>query len=479
MDGLPYPTMEKHVSKHKVLIPPPCRAALEQLLGDRLSLSQAVRDHHGRDESIFPAMAPDAVAFVRTVDEVVAVVRLCKQYRIPLVPYGAGSSLEGHTLAVQGGLTLNLQQMNQIVQVHAHDQTATVQPGVTRKALNAELHGTGLFFPVDPGADATIGGMCATRASGTNAVRYGTMRENVLNLTVVTANGDIVKTARRARKSSAGYDLTRLFVGSEGTLGVIVEATVRLYPLPASIMAAVCAFPDINAAVEVVIQTIQLGVPIARCEFADSVAIKAINAYSKTQMPEQPHLFFEFHGSDAGVREQVELVESLAQDAGGARFEWAETPEARSKLWEARHNIYFAALQLRPGSRSVVTDVCVPISRLADCVHATAQDLQASGMLAPIVGHVGDGNFHVQMLVDGEQAHEVEQAEQLNARLVARALDMDGTCTGEHGIGLHKQGFLQDELGDHSVDLMRTIKASLDPDNIMNPGKIFAPSERA
>ncbi len=465
------------MSKNNIALPPDCLAALQHLLGDRLVTSQAVRDHHGRDESIFPTMAPQAVAFVRTVDEVVAVVRLCQQHRVPLVPYGAGSSLEGHTLAVHGGLTLNLQQMNQIVQVHAQDQTATVQPGVTRKALNAELRDSGLFFPVDPGADATIGGMCATRASGTNAVRYGTMRENVVNLTVVMANGEIVKTARRARKSSAGYDLTRLFVGSEGTLGVIVEATVKLYPLPAGIMAAVCAFPDINAAVEVVIQTIQLGVPIARCEFADTLAIKAINAYSKTQMPEQPHLFFEFHGSDAGVQEQVELVQSLVQDAGGAQFQWAHTPEARSKLWEARHNIYFAALQLRPGCRAVVTDVCVPISRLADCVNATAQDLQAAGMLATTVGHVGDGNFHVQMLVDGENPEEVALAEQLNARLVARALEMDGTCTGEHGIGLHKQGFLLDELGHTSVDLMRAIKQSLDPHNIMNPGKIFAMEE--
>ena len=455
-------------------MPPDCLAALQQLLGDRLATSQAVRDHHGRDESIFAAMPPEAVAFARTVEEVVAIVRVCKQYRVPIVPYGAGSSLEGHTLAVRGGLTLNLQQMNQIVQVHAQDQTATVQPGVTRKALNAELRDTGLFFPVDPGADATIGGMCATRASGTNAVRYGTMRENVVNLTVVTANGEIITTARRARKSSAGYDLTRLFVGSEGTLGVIVEATVKLYPLPAGIMAAVCAFPDINAAVEVVIQTIQLGVPIARCEFADGMAIKAINAYSKTGMPEQPHLFFEFHGSDAGVREQVELVESLAHDAGGAQFQWADTPEARSKLWEARHNIYFAALQLRPGSRSVVTDVCVPISRLADCVNATAEDLQVSNILAPMVGHVGDGNFHVQMLVDGANPDEVQQAEALNARLVARALEMDGTCTGEHGIGLHKQGFLLDELGHNAVDVMRAIKQSLDPDNLMNPGKIFS-----
>lgn len=449
-------------------------AGLSQLLGDRLSTSPAVREHHGRDESIFPAMPPDAVAFARTTSEVVAIVKLCQQYLVPIVPYGAGSSLEGHTLAAQGGLTLNMQQMNQVLAIHDQDQTATVQPGVTRKALNAALRDTGLFFPVDPGADATFGGMCATRASGTNAVRYGTMRENVLNLTAVTADGEVIKTARRAKKSAAGYDLTHLFVGSEGTLGVVVEATVKLYPQPESIMAAVCAFPDINAAVQVVVQAIQLGVPLARCEFVDSVAIKALNIYSKTGLPEQPHLFFEFHGSTAGVREQVELVQSITQEGGGAQFQWASSPEERTKLWEARHNIYFAALQLRPGSRSVVTDVCVPISQLADCVNETARDLQASGMLAPIVGHVGDGNFHVQMLVDGASRAEVEQAEQLNARLVARALAMDGTCTGEHGVGLHKQGFLLDELGSAPVNVMRQIKHALDPNNIMNPGKIFS-----
>ena len=349
--------------------------ALGTLLGPRLSTSAAVCAHHGRDESIFVAMPPDAVAFARSTDEVVAIVRLCKEHRVPVVPYGAGSSLEGHTLAARGGLTLNLQQMDRVIAIHADDQCATVQPGVTRKALNAALRDAGLFFPIDPGADATLGGMCATRASGTNAVRYGTMRENVLNLTVVTADGEVVTTARRAKKSAAGYDLTRLFIGSEGTLGVIVEATVRLHPLPESVMAAVCAFPDIHSAVEVVAQTIQLGVPIARCEFVDAIAIRALNGHSQTGLPEQPHLFFEFHGSEQGVREQVAAVQALAQDGGGAQFQWSGTPEERTRLWEARHNVYFAALQLRPGCRSVVTDVCVPISRLADCVTQTAQDL--------------------------------------------------------------------------------------------------------
>jgi len=455
-------------------LPPAFLDALGQLLGPRLSTSLAVREHHGRDESIFAAMPPDAVAHARTREEVVAIVRLCREHRVPLVPYGAVSSLEGHTLATRGGLTLNLQPMDQVIAIHPEDQTATVQPGVTRKALNAQLRGTGLFFPIDPGADATIGGMCATRASGTNAVRYGTMRENVLNLTVVTADGEVVKTGQRARKSAAGYDLTRLFVGSEGTLGVVVEATVRLYPLPESVMAAVCAFPDIDAAVQVVVQTIQLGVPIARCEFVDATAIRALNGHSRTGLPEQPHLFFEFHGSTAGVQEQVASVQALALDGGGAQFQWASSPEERTRLWEARHNVYFAALQLRPGCRSVVTDVCVPISRLAECVGQTAQDLQRSGMLAPIVGHVGDGNFHVQMLVDANDHAEVEQAEALNARLVRRALAMDGTCTGEHGVGLHKQGFLLDELGAAPVALMRQIKHAMDPHNLMNPGKVFA-----
>lgn len=449
-------------------------ARLDGMLEDRFSTSVPLREHHGRDESIFDATLPDAVAFARDTAEVIEIVRLCGEFNVPLIPYGAGSSLEGHTLAVKGGLTLNLMQMDGVVAIHAEDQTATVQPGVTREALNAVLRDTGLFFPVDPGADASIGGMCSTRASGTNAVRYGTMRENVVSLKVVMANGDVINTGRRAKKSAAGYDLTRLLVGSEGTLGIIVEATVRLHPQPESTMAAVCAFPDIDAAVQAVVQIIQLGVPIARCEFVDPVAIKALNLYSKTGLPEQPHLFFEFHGSESGLQEQIAVVQEFTADFGAASFVWASSPEERRKLWAARHNVYFAALQLRPGVRSIVTDVCVPISRLADCVNGTIEDLQGSGIVAPVVGHVGDGNFHVQMLVDGSSSTEIERAEAINARLVGRALAMDGTCTGEHGIGLHKQDFLIDELGDASVNVMRQLKKTLDPQNILNPGKIFS-----
>ncbi len=448
---------------------------LRELLGDRLSTSEAVCLQHGRDESIFEAMPPQAVAWPTSTEEVVALVKLCRDHGVPITPYGAGSSLEGHTLAARGGLTLNLQRMDGIVALNPEDLTATLQPGVTRKALNAALRDQGLFFPIDPGADATIGGMCATRASGTNAVRYGTMRENVVNLRVVTPDGEVVDTARRARKSAAGYDLTRLFVGSEGTLGVIVEATVRLHPLPEHVMAAVCAFPEVHSAIDTVVQVIQMGVPVARCEFVDAVAIRAINGYSKLSLPESPHLFFEFHGSEAGVKEQVETVEAIVAEHGGQDFQWAATPEERSRLWEARHNVYFAALQLRPGCRSIVTDACVPISRLADCLVQTAEDLRESGLVAPMVGHVGDGNFHVQMLVDDAAPHELRAAEALNERLVRRALSMDGTCTGEHGIGLHKQGFLVEEVGAAGVDLMRRIKHALDPAGLMNPGKVFAP----
>lgn len=455
-------------------LPEAFSVALETLLGERYCTSLAERTQHGRDESICVARLPDAVAYVRSTDEVVKVLRLCNEHRVPVIPYAAGSSLEGHTLASQGGLTLNLMQMDRVIAVHSEDQTATVEPGVTREALNALLRDTGLFFPVDPGADASIGGMCATRASGTNAVRYGTMRENVVNLTVATPTGELVTTARRARKSAAGYDLTRLFVGSEGTLGVIVEATVRLHPLPESVLAAVCAFPDINAAVQTVIHIVQLGVPVARCEFVDPLAIRALNQHSGTGLPEQPHLFFEFHGSETGLREQVELVKELAGEFGATHFDWATSPEARSRLWAARHNVYFAALQLRPGARAIVTDVCVPISRLADCVNETIDDLRRSGIVATVVGHVGDGNFHVQMMVDADDKDEVAAAEAINARMVQRALAMDGTCTGEHGIGLHKQQFLLDELGATSVNMMRQIKLALDPGNIMNPGKIFS-----
>ena len=454
-----------------ISLPSAALDALRQLLGDRLSTSAAVRDQHGRDESIFAAMPPAAVAFARSTEEVVAIVRLCREHHVPLVPYGAGSSLEGHTLATQGGITLNLQQMDALVAIHDEDQTATVQPGVTRKQLNAELHGSGLFFPIDPGADASLGGMAATRASGTNAVRYGTMRENVLGLTAVMSDGRVIRTGGRARKSSAGYDLTRLLVGSEGTLGLITELTIRLHPLPEASSAAVCAFPNVVSAVDTVIQTIQLGVPVARIELVDELCVRAINRYSKTTLREAPMLFFEFHGSPAGVAEQAGTVQELASGNGGLDFDWAEHPEARSRLWAARHDAYFASLNLRPGSRAITTDVCVPISALAECVAATRADIDASGLIAPIVGHVGDGNFHAIILIDPEDETENARAEALNRRIVERALAVGGTCTGEHGIGIGKQAFLVQEHGE-AVDFMRAIKQALDPHNLLNPGKV-------
>ncbi|QCX48705.1 FAD-binding oxidoreductase [Ralstonia pseudosolanacearum] len=456
-------------------IPPAMLDALRARFGDRVSTSDAVRAHHGRDESAYDPMLPDAVVFAQTTEDVVAVVRLCHEHAVPLIPFGAGSSLEGHLLAVAGGVTLDLSQMNRVLSVHPEDLTVTVEPGVTRKQLNADIRDTGLFFPIDPGADASIGGMCATRASGTNAVRYGTMRENVLNLTVVTADGRVVKTANRARKSSAGYDLTRLFIGSEGTLGIITEITLRLYPQPEAVSAAVCAFPSLGDAVSAVIDTIQMGVPVARVEFVDALAIRAINRYDKLSLPELPTLFFEFHGSAHGVQEQAETVQSIAAEHRGQSFEWATRPEDRSRLWNARHNAYFAFLQLKPGCRAVTTDVCVPISRLADCVLETEQDLLASPLKlpAPIVGHVGDGNFHVALLIDPDKPEELEEAERINRRIVARAIAMDGTCTGEHGVGLHKMDFLVAEHGDDAIDLMRSVKQALDPKHILNPGKIF------
>jgi len=449
--------------------------ALRTRFGDRISTAEAVRAHHGRDESAYDPMLPDAVVFAQTTEEVAAVAKLCFEHEIPLIPYGAGSSLEGHLLAVAGGVSLDLSQMNHVLSVHPEDLTVTVEPGVTRKQLNTEIRDTGLFFPIDPGADASIGGMCATRASGTNAVRYGTMRENVLNLTVVTADGRIIKTANRARKSSAGYDLTRLFIGSEGTLGIITEITLKLYPQPEAVSAAVCAFPTMGEAVSAVIDTIQIGVPIARVEFVDALAIRAINQYDKLTLPEMPTLFFEFHGSEHGVQEQAETVQQIAAEHKGQGFEWATRPEDRSRLWNARHNAYFAFLQLKPGCRAVTTDVCVPISRLADCVVETEKDLLASALQlpAPIVGHVGDGNFHVALLIDPNKPEELEEAERINQRIVARAIAMDGTCTGEHGVGLHKMDFLIAEHGNDAIDLMRSIKQALDPKHILNPGKIF------
>ena len=448
-------------------------ASLSELFGDRLSTSQAMREHHGRDESSFDPMLPDAVVFAHTTEEVAAAVALCNQHKVPVIPYGTGTSLEGHILALSGGLSIDLLQMNRVIAVHAQDLTVTVQPGVTRKQLNVEIKDTGLFFPIDPGADASLGGMAATRASGTNAVRYGTMRENVLGLTVVTAEGKVIKTGTRAKKSSAGYDLTRLFVGSEGTLGIITEVTLKLYPQPESISAAVCSFNDIASAVNAVIVTMQMGVPVARVEFLDENGVKAINKHDKLTLPEKPLLLFEFHGSENSVKEQAEIVQEIAKDHGAIGFEWATRPEDRSRLWQARHNAYFALLQLRPGCRAISTDCCVPISHLAEILLATKADCEQQQLTHSIIGHVGDGNFHVQMMVDPNDPADIARAEGVNARMVERAIAMDGTCTGEHGVGLHKMDFLIQEHGEGAIDTMRSIKHALDPNNILNPGKII------
>jgi D-lactate dehydrogenase (cytochrome) len=446
-------------------------AALRRLLDDRLSTSAAVCAHHGKDESYHPPHPPDAVAFPHSTDEVATIVKLCADYKAPVIPFGTGTSLEGHVAALAGGVCIDTSQMNRILRVNAEDLDATVEAGVTRKQLNEHLRDTGLFFPIDPGADASLGGMAATRASGTNAVRYGTMRENVLALTVVLADGRIIRTARRARKSAAGYDLTRLFIGSEGTLGIITELTVRLFGIPEAVSAAVCAFPNIENAVNAVILTIQSGVPVARIELLDEAQIAAINKYSKLDHKVAPTLFFEFHGTPNGVAEQVEMVKAIAAEHGGDDFRWATTPEQRAKLWQARHDAYYAALATRPGSKGLATDVCVPISRLAKCISETKQDLAHSPIPYALVGHVGDGNFHLVFMLDPSRPEELAAANRLNARMVARALAMEGTCTGEHGIGYGKMEFLTAEHGE-AASVMRIIKKALDPDNIMNPGKI-------
>jgi D-lactate dehydrogenase (cytochrome) len=448
--------------------------ALQTRFGARCSTAMVVREQHGRDESPFDAPPPEAVVYCESTEDVAAVVKLAAQYAVPVIPFGVGSSLEGHLLAVQGGVSIDLSRMNALVAIQPEDLTVTVQAGVTRMQLNNEIRHTGLFFPIDPGADASLGGMSATRASGTNAVRYGTMRENVLGLTVVTASGEIIHTGTRARKSSAGYDLTRLMVGSEGTLGVMTEITLRLYPLPEAISAATCTFPSIDAAVRTTIQIIQMGIPIARCELLDAHAVRAVNRHDKLTLTEAPMLLMEFHGSDASVKEQAASVQEIADEFGGSGFEWATTPEERTKLWTARHHAYFAGLQLKPGSRTVTTDTCVPISHLAECVTQASEEAEAAGLQHYIVGHVGDGNFHIAYLVDPAIPSERETAERLNDAVVARAIAFDGTCTGEHGIGLHKQGFLIDETGAGTVEMMRTVKRALDPKNIMNPGKIFS-----
>jgi D-lactate dehydrogenase (cytochrome) len=450
---------------------PALLASLRTRLGDRLSTSAAVCEQHGKDESYHAPHAPDAVAFVRDTQEVAAIVSLCAKHKTPVIAFGTGTSLEGHVAALKGGVCIDLSQMNRVLRVGAEDLDATVEAGVTRKQLNEYLRDTGLFFPIDPGADASLGGMAATRASGTNAVRYGTMRENVLSLTVVLADGRVIRTASRARKSAAGYDLTRLFVGSEGTLGVITEVTVRLYGIPEAISAAVCAFPTIAAAVDTVILTIQSGVPVARIELLDEAQIDAINKYSKLDHRVAPTLFFEFHGTPAGVAEQVETVKEIAAEHGGDDFRWANTPEERSKLWQARHDAYYAALALRPGSKGWPTDVCVPISRLAECIAETKRDLAQSAIPSALAGHVGDGNFHLIFMIDPQSKEEIAEASRLNDRMVNRALAMEGTCTGEHGIGYGKMDFLIAEHGE-AVSVMRSIKQALDPDGIMNPGKI-------
>jgi D-lactate dehydrogenase (cytochrome) len=448
--------------------------ALKARFGANCSTAMAIRQHHGKDESSYDIPPPDAVVFAESTKDVADAVTLAAQYKVPVIPFGVGSSLEGHVLAVQGGISIDMGRMNRVLSINAEDLTVTVQAGVCRKQLNDEIKSTGLFFPIDPGADATIGGMSATRASGTNAVRYGTMRENVLGLEVVTSSGEVIRTGTRAKKSSAGYDLTRLMVGSEGTLGVITEITLRIYPIPEAISAAVCSFPSIADAVNTTIQIIQLGVPIARVELIDVNTIRMVNKHSKLTLREEPMLLMEFHGSPASVKEQAETVQELASENGGAAFDWASTPEERTKLWTARHNAYFAALQSRAGCKIISTDTCVPISRLADCLLDSIAETDASGIPYFLVGHVGDGNFHFGYILDPNDPNERLIAEDLNHKLVSRALKLEGTCTGEHGVGLHKMDFLVTEAGAGAVAMMRTIKQALDPHNIMNPGKIFS-----
>jgi D-lactate dehydrogenase (cytochrome) len=439
--------------------------------GERAVTTHAVREHHSHGEGLADAALPDVVVFPHSNEEVAAIVRLCHLARVPVIAFGVGTSLEGHVAALYGGVCVDLSQMNRVLEVNAEDLDCRVQAGVTREQLNAELKGTGLFFPIDPGANATIGGMAATRASGTNAVRYGTMRENVLGLTVVTADGRIVKTGGRARKSSAGYDLTRLFIGAEGTLGVITEIQLRLYGVPEAIQAAVCQFPDLASAVNTVIIAMQTGISVARIELLDEVQMEASIRYSKLEgFAAKPTLFFEFHGSEAGVREQSIAMQAASDEFGGSAYQWATKTEDRTRLWKARHDAYYAALAFKPGMTSFATDACVPISRLADCILETKVDVEKSGLTAPILGHVGDGNFHLVVLFDGADPAQRERAEALAKGVSLRAISMGGTCTGEHGIGWHKLDVLAQEHGE-AVDLMRMIKRALDPRDIMNPGK--------
>ena len=447
-------------------------AVLAQRLGDRLSVASAVRTQHANTTTWVANQPPDAVVFPSSAEEVQEIVRTCATYRLPVIPFGVGTSLEGQVNAPSGGVSIDFRDMNRVLAVHPEDLDCVVEPGVTRKQLNAFLRDYGVFFPLDPGADASIGGMAATRASGTNAVRYGTMKDNVLALKAVLANGEMITTSRRARKSAAGYDLTRLLVGSEGTLAVITEITLRLHGIPEAIAGGVCPFPSVEAACEATIATIQSGIPVARIELLDALQVKAVNAYSRLTLPERPLLCLEFHGSPAGVEEQSARFGEIAADLGGGPFAWATKAEDRTRLWQARHDAYWAALGLRPGAKAIASDVCVPISRLAECVIATQADIAASRLVAPIVGHVGDGNFHLSILVDMADADELRRTEGLLERLVERALAMEGTCTGEHGVGQGKMKYLKAEHGDAALHAMRAIKTALDPQNIMNPGKI-------
>ncbi|GGL73190.1 FAD-binding oxidoreductase [Wenxinia marina] len=445
---------------------------LRQRLGDRFQTGEAVRQQHGHTTTWLPTQAPDGVAFPRSTDEVSQIVATCAEHRVPVVAFGTGTSLEGHVNAPAGGICIDFREMKRIVAVHPEDLDVVIQPGVTRTELNTHLRDMGLFFPIDPGADASLGGMAATRASGTNAVRYGTMKDNVIALEAVMADGTVIRTASRARKTSAGYDLTRLLVGSEGTLGLITELTLRLHGIPEAMSSATCSFPTVDAACEAVIATIQMGVPVARIELLDQMAVRACNAYSHLDLPETPLLLLEFHGSAAGVAEQAETFGEVAADAGGTGFAWTASPEERTRLWQARHDFYWAGLALRPGAKGLSTDVCVPISRLAECVGAAQDKAREMDLLSCIVGHVGDGNFHVMLLVDPDVAADVRKADDYTAWLAELAISMDGTCTGEHGIGQGKRKYLRKERG-AAVDVMGAVKAALDPDGILNPGKIL------
>lgn len=446
--------------------------ALEMRFGERLSRGQALREQHGHTMTWLKNQPPDAVVFVQSTQDVADIVAICAEHRCPIIPFGIGSSLEGQLNAPIGGVSIDFTQMNQILEVHAEDLDVVLQPGVIRTQLNEHLRDTGLFFPIDPGAEASLGGMAATRASGTNAVRYGTMRENVISLEAVMPDGRIIRTASRAKKSSSGYDLTRLMVGSEGTLGVITELTIRLHGIPEAVAGAICPFPTVEAACNAVIMTIQYGIPVARIELLDALQVKACNLYSKLDLVEEPMLLLEFHGSDASVKEQSELFGEIAADCGGGDFKWTTDPDERAKLWKARHDAYWSASGLRPGTQIFSTDSCVPISRLAECVEETRLDIEETGLIAPIVGHVGDGNFHVGVLVDDNDRDEIERAEAFAGRQSERAIRMGGTCTGEHGIGQGKMAYMRKEHGD-AVDYMRAIKQAIDPQNIMNPGKII------